>query len=364
MNPKDKIFIAGHTGLVGSSILRLLKARGFSHLIFRTHRELDLIDQVAVNTFFEKVKPDFVILAAARVGGIYANNKFPADFIYQNIMIQANIIHAAYENNVKSLLFLGSSCIYPKFADQPITENSLLTDVLESSNEPYAIAKIAGIKLCESYNRQHGTDFRSLMPTNLYGKGDNFHLRNSHVIPAIMRKIHLAKCIEINDWDAIRADLRKNSIKSINENSSKNDILKALTFFDIKTIDESSSNILRNVEVNIWGTGNALRDFLSVDDMAEASIFFMEMEKINYLQNTIPTLSHVNVGSGKEISIKEIALMIQDIIGFKGSLIFDSSRPDGTPRKLLDVSRLNDLGWKHRINLHDGLRDTYKWYSK
>jgi GDP-L-fucose synthase len=364
MNPKDKIYIAGHTGLVGSSILRLLEDKGFSNLIYQTHSQLNLLDQFSVNLFFESEKPDHVIIAAAKVGGIYANNKYPADFIYQNIMIEANIIHASYLNNVTSLIFLGSSCIYPKFADQPIAENSLLTDVLESSNEPYAIAKIAGIKLCESYNRQHGTDFRSIMPTNLYGKGDNFHLENSHVIPAIMRKIHLAKCIEINNWDAVRVDLKKNSIEGIDENSSKDMILNALGCFDINTTLKTKSKDLKDVEVKIWGTGSAMRDFLNVDDMAEATIFLMEMDKINYQKNTSPTLSHVNVGSGKEISIKDIALMIKDIIGFNGKLIFDRKKPDGTPRKLLDVTRLNELGWKHKIELRDGLIQTYKSYLK
>ena len=314
MDIKDKIYIAGHRGLVGSAIVRQLKRRGFTNLCMRTHEELDLTNQAQVSIFFQKEKPDYVILAAAKVGGIYANNTYPADFIYQNIMIEANIINSAYMNKVKRLLFLGSTCIYPKEVEQPMREDALLTDVPEPTNEPYAIAKIAGIKLCESYNRQHGTDFRSVMPTNLYGINDNFHPENSHVIPALMRRFHEAK-------------------------------------------------VNNEPEVIIWGTGNAKREFLYVDDMAQASLFVLELNNKTYKSNTKSMLSHINVGTGKDITIKEMAEIMKDVVGFKGELVFDTSRPDGALRKLIDVSRLSNMGWNHTIDLKEGLEMTYKWYS-
>ena len=314
MDIKDKIYIAGHRGLVGSAIVRQLKRRGFTNLCMRTHEELDLTNQAQVSIFFQKEKPDYVILAAAKVGGIYANNTYPADFIYQNIMIEANIINSAYMNKVKRLLFLGSTCIYPKEVEQPMREDALLTDVPEPTNEPYAIAKIAGIKLCESYNRQHGTDFRSVMPTNLYGINDNFHPENSHVIPALMRRFHEAK-------------------------------------------------VNNEPEVIIWGTGNAKREFLYVDDMAQASLFVLELNNKTYKSNTKSMLSHINVGTGKDITIKEMAETMKDVVGFKGELVFDTSRPDGALRKLIDVSRLSNMGWNHTIDLKEGLEMTYKWYS-
>jgi len=313
MDLKSKIYIAGHRGLVGSAIVRQLESRGFTNLLMRTHKELDLTNQAQVQAFFQKEQPDYVILAAAKVGGIHANNTYPADFIYQNMMIEANVINSAYENKVKRLLFLGSTCIYPKAVEQPMREDALLTDVLEPTNEPYALAKIAGIKLCESYNRQHGTDFRSVMPTNLYGINDNFHPENSHVIPALMRRFHEAK-------------------------------------------------INGDAEVVVWGTGEAMREFLYVDDMAQASLFLLELEEKTYQTNTSPMLSHINIGTGKDVTIREMAETMKEVISFKGELTFDTTKPDGAPRKLIDVSRLSNMGWKYSVNLKDGLSKTYKWY--
>jgi len=313
VNLNDKIYIAGHRGLVGSAIVRQLEERGFTNLLMRTHKELDLTNQVQVQNFFQQEKPDYVILAAAKVGGIHANNTYPADFIYQNMMIEANVINSAYENKVKRLLFLGSTCIYPKAVEQPMREDALLTDVLEPTNEPYALAKIAGIKLCESYNRQHGTDFRSVMPTNLYGINDNFHPENSHVIPALMRRFHEAK-------------------------------------------------VNNDAEVMVWGTGKAMREFLYVDDMAEASLFVLELDEKTYQANTKPMLSHINVGTGKDVTIREMTETMKEVIGFKGKLIFDTTKPDGSLRKLIDVTRLSDMGWNYSVNLKDGLIKTYNWY--
>ncbi len=364
----DKIYVAGHRGLVGSAIIRQLKARVFTNLLTRTHKELDLTNQAQVQTFFNQEKPDYVILAAAKVGGIHANNTYPADFIYQNMMIEANVIHSAYQNNVKRLLFLGSTCIYPKEVEQPMREDALLTDTLEPTNEPYALAKIAGIKLCESYNRQHGTDFRSVMPTNLYGKGDNFHLENSHVIPAVIRKIHLAKCIEQNNWQAIKQDLEKNPIKGLDSNSTQEEITTTLIKYGIHSAVPSGNTLgvknstLRSVSVELWGTGNAMREFLHVDDMAQAALFVLELDTQTYQDNTQPMLSHINIGTGKDITIREMAETIKQVIGFEGKLIFDSNKPDGSPRKLIDVTRLSNMGWEHTTDLEQGLSKTYEWY--
>ena len=313
MNLNDKIYIAGHRGLVGSAIVRQLEDRGFTNLLMRTHKELDLTNQAQVQNFFQQEKPDYVILAAAKVGGIHANNTYPADFIYQNMMIEATVINSAYESKVKRLLFLGSTCIYPKAVEQPMREDALLTDVLESTNEPYALAKIAGIKLCESYNRQYGTDFRSVMPTNLYGINDNFHPENSHVMPALMQRFHQAK---INNDD----------------------------------------------EVVVWGTGNAMREFLYVDDMAQASLFVLELDEQTYKDNTQPMLSHINVGTGRDTTIREMAETMKQVVGYEGKLTFDATKPDGAPRKLIDITRLKRMGWEYSVNLKDGLVDTYKWY--
>jgi len=313
VNINDKIYIAGHRGLVGSAIVRQLESKGFTNLLMRTRKELDLTNQAKVQGFFQQERPDYVILAAAKVGGIHANNTYPADFIYQNMMIEANVINSAYENKVKRLLFLGSTCIYPKAVEQPMREDALLTDTLEPTNEPYALAKIAGIKLCESYNRQHGTDFRSVMPTNLYGINDNFHLENSHVIPALMRRFHEAK-------------------------------------------------VNNDAEVLVWGTGNAMREFLYVDDMAEASLFVLELDEKTYQANTKSMLSHINVGTGKDVTIREMAETMKEVVGYEGRLVFDKTQPDGTPRKLIDVTRLEKMGWKYSVDLKEGLKRVYDWY--
>ncbi len=313
MNKNSKIYIAGHRGLVGSAIIRELEKQGFNNLITRTHKELDLINQAEVQSFFQQEKPDYVILAAAKVGGIHANNVYPADFIYQNMMIEANVIHSAYEYQVKRLLFLGSTCIYPKAVQQPMREDALLTDVLEPTNEPYALAKIAGIKLCESYNRQHSTDFRSVMPTNLYGINDNFHPENSHVIPALMRRFHEAK-------------------------------------------------INNDAEVIVWGSGKAMREFLFVDDMAQASLFVLALNEEIYQANTKPMLSHINVGTGVDVTIREMAQTMKQVVGFKGKLVFDTTKPDGAPRKLINVARLSKMGWQYSVTLEEGLAQTYQWY--
>jgi len=319
IDKSSKIYVAGHRGMVGSAIVRQLQAKGFNNLVIRTHAELDLTNQQAVADFFEEEKPAQVYLAAAKVGGIHANNTYPAEFIYQNLMMEANVIHQAFEVGVKKLLFLGSSCIYPKMAQQPMAENALLTGKLEATNEPYAIAKIAGIKLCESYNRQysqsHGIDYRSVMPTNLYGPGDNYHPENSHVIPGLIRRFHEAK----------------------EQNSP---------------------------EVMIWGTGTPMREFLYVDDMAAASVFVMELDKLTYDQHTDPMQSHINVGFGSDISIKELAEVIGKVVGYQGKIIFDTKKPDGAPRKLMNSNRLTKMGWKPRVDLVDGLKLAYQDFLK
>ena len=309
----QKIYLAGHRGMVGSAILRQLKARGETNIVTRAHAELDLTDQGGVRDFLQAERPDVVILAAAKVGGIHANNTFPADFIYENLMIECNVIHQAFAAGVTRLLQLGSSCIYPRAVPQPMREAALLTGTLEPTNEPYAVAKIAGIKLCESYNRQHGVDYRSVMPTNLYGPGDNFHPENSHVLPALIRRFHEAK--------------------------------------------ERAHD-----EVVIWGTGTPRREFLHVDDMAAASLYVLDLPKWDYDANTEPMLSHINVGTGSDISILELAQMVAEVTGFGGNVLTDPSKPDGTPRKLMDVSRLAKMGWRASIDLQRGLNETYGWY--
>ena len=308
-----KYYIAGHRGMVGSAIVRQLEAAGETDIVTRTHTELDLTDQLAVRNFMREQQPDVVILAAAKVGGIHANNTYPANFIYENLMIECNVIHQAFDAGVEKLLQLGSSCIYPKSAPQPMREDALLTGPLEPTNEPYAVAKIAGIKLCESYNRQHGVDYRSVMPTNLYGPGDNFHRDNSHVIPALIRRFH----------EAERSGLK---------------------------------------EVVIWGNGTPRREFLHVDDMAAAALFVMNLAKDTYQKNTSPMLTHINVGTGIDISILELAQLISKVIGFTGNIKTDPTKPDGTLRKLMDVGRLAQMGWSARIQLEQGLADTYEWY--
>jgi GDP-L-fucose synthase len=308
---QSKIYVAGNFGMVGSAIVRALKSQGQTNFVVRTHAELDLTDQQAVRHFFETEKPDQVYLAAAKVGGIHANNTYPAEFIYQNLMVQANVIDAAFRNGVQKLLFLGSSCIYPRLAPQPMSEDALLTGTLEPTNEPYAIAKIAGIKLCESYNRQYAVDYRSVMPTNLYGPGDNYHLENSHVIPALIRRFHEAK----------------------------------------------TSNA---PSVIIWGSGTPRREFLYVDDMASASVYVMQLPKAKYEQYTQPMQSHINVGSGSDVTIAELAQAIAQTVGYTGQIEFDATKPDGTPRKWMDSKRLNDLGWQAQVSLIEGLKLAYQ----
>ena len=359
MELADKIYIAGHKGLVGSALLRLLKSKGFSKIITRSHSELDLTNQSAVETFFSNERPKYVILAAAKVGGILANNLFPADFIYKNIMIQSNVINSSFQVGVKKLIFLGSTCVYPKDVAQPMQESSLLTNVLEPTNEPYAIAKISGIKMCESFNRQYDTDFRSIMPTNLYGINDNFHLESSHVVPALMRKMHLAKCLENSDWDAIKNDLMKNSISNIKPNSPKDEIINNLKNFGINFDVKTSKST-----VDVWGSGKVKRELLNVDDMASATLFILGLDKAIYLLNTKPMISHINIGTGSDISIIELVNSIKKIVNYKGNIRFDTSKPEGPNRKLIETSRLKKIGWSYDIKLEEGLKETYAWYIR
>ena len=310
-NEQARIFVAGHNGLVGSAIVRVLKGQGLTNIVTRSHKELELTDQAQVREFFRTEKIDQVYLAAAKVGGIHANNTYPAEFIYDNMMVQANVVHEAWKSGVQKLLFLGSSCIYPRMAEQPIREEYLMSGALEPTNEPYAMAKIAGIKLCESYNRQYGTDYRSVMPTNLYGPGDNYHPENSHVIPALIRRFHEAKAGNAP-------------------------------------------------EVVIWGSGRPMREFLYVDDMAAASVYVMQLDRATYCANTDPMHSHINVGTGQDVTIAELARLVGKVVGYSGNIVFDASKPDGTPRKLLDVSKLRTLGWTARTTLADGLDSAYR----
>jgi len=346
MEKQSKIYIAGHRGLVGSAIFENLQKKGYHNILTRTHSQLDLSNQADVRDFFESEKPEYVFLAAAKVGGIIANNVYRADFIYENMMIQNNVIHQSYVHGVKKLMFLGSTCIYPKNAPQPMKESYLLTDTLEYTNEPYAIAKIAGIKMCESYNLQYGTNFISVMPTNLYGPNDNFDLEKSHVLPALIRKLHLAKLLEENNETAI---LKDTGFTSLDEAKHY------LSGFGVSS-----------KSVEIWGTGAPKREFLWSKDMADACVFLMEnrnfkdtySEAEKEVRNT-----HINIGTGEDISIKELAEKIKNIVGFKGELVFNTSKPDGTLRKLTDVSKLNTLGWKHKMNLENGIKEAYDWYK-
>lgn len=358
MELSSKIYVAGHRGLVGSAILKNLQGKGYTNLVTRTHKELDLTDSNAVAEFFAVEKPDYVILAAAKVGGIVANNVYRADFIYQNLMIQNNVIHQSYVQDVKKLLFLGSTCIYPKLAPQPMPENCLLTDTLEYTNEPYAIAKIAGIKTCESYNIQYGTNFISVMPTNLYGPNDNFDLEKSHVLPALIRKMHLGKALENDNWEAISKDLDRLPIEGIDGTSDKNDILNKLEKYGVKIVDGV-------VKIEIWGSGNPMREFLWSEDMADACVFIMEQRdfKDTYAADKKEVRNtHINIGTGKDITIKDLAFLIKDKVGFNGELYFNAEKPDGTMKKLTDVSKLHGLGWKHKVELENGVEDIYKWY--
>ncbi len=361
MNKESKIYVAGHKGLVGSAILNHLQNKGYHNIIARSHQELDLKDQLSTARFFDEEKPEYVFLAAAKVGGIVANNKYRAEFIYDNITIQNNVIHQSYLHKVTKLLFLGSTCIYPKNCPQPMQEEYLLTDTLEYTNEPYAIAKISGIKMCESYNLQYGTNFISVMPTNLYGYNDNFDLEKSHVLPALLRKIHLGKALENNDWETIKKDLFNLPIEKINNKSSKNQILEILGKYGV-TLTENKEN---PVAVEVWGSGKPRREFLWSQDMADACVFIMENRNFTdtfkkgqkEIRNT-----HINVGTGVDITIKELAETIKEVIGYKGEIVFNTEKPDGTYRKLTDVSKLNKLGWKYKIELLEGIRKIYQWY--
>jgi len=422
MEKTSKIYIAGHRGLVGSALWKNLQSKGYTNLIGKTIDELDLMDAHAVNTFFAEEKPEYVILAAAKVGGIIANSTYRGQFIYENLMIQNNVIHAAYLNQVKKLLFLGSTCIYPAEAPQPMSEDCLLTGPLEYTNEPYAIAKIAGIKLCESYNLQYGTNFISVMPTNLYGPNDNFDLEKSHVLPAMLRKMHLGKCLEENNWEAIREDLNKRPIEGINgdgetrrqedvatrrqgeeeterlgdketgrrgdeelrsESEQNKTILTILSKYGIRLTQSPNRQVstspslhiapLQNVSVEIWGTGSPMREFLWSEEMADACIFLMENIDFKDVGSTSSPAgavtepvevrnTHINIGTGKEISIRNLAYLIKEKLGFRGELEFNTSKPDGTMRKLTNPDKLHALGWHHKIEIEEGISRLYQWY--
>ena len=347
MDKNAKIYVAGHRGLVGSAIWNNLKAKGYTNLVGRTHRELDLLDGAAVKAFFDAEQPEYVILAAAKVGGIMANNVYRADFIADNLQIQQHVIGESFRHGVKKLLFLGSTCIYPRDAAQPMKEEALLTGPLEYTNEPYAIAKIAGLKMCESYNLQYGTNYIAVMPTNLYGPNDNFDLEKSHVLPAMIRKIHLGHCLLQGDWTALRKDLDRLPVEGVSGQSDQRDILDKLAKYGI-----------HDSFVELWGTGKPLREFLWSEEMADASVFIMEQVDFKDAR------SHINIGTGKEITIKALAELIMKTVGYTGKLTFDSSKPDGTMRKLTDPSKLHALGWHHRIEIEEGVQRMYEWYLK
>ena len=366
LDRNSRIYVAGHRGLVGSAIWKNLEQRGFTNLIGRSHQELDLLDGVAVRNFFDRERPEAVILAAAHVGGIMANLRYRADFIWQNLQIQQNVIGESFRHGVKKLLFLGSTCIYPREAPQPMTEDCLLTSPLEYTNEPYAIAKIAGLKMCESFNIQYGTDYMAVMPTNLYGPNDNFHLENSHVLPAMIRKIHLSKCLYENNWEAVRKDLDRRPVRktdrTVDGHSSEEDIMSVLGSYGISA-----------GTVTLWGTGSPMREFLWSEDMADASVHLLinvrfkdtfdpsrkNSDGITEIRNC-----HINIGTGEEISIRETADKIARETGFKGEIRWDASKPDGTLRKLTDVNRLHSLGWHHKVGIDEGISRLYKWYLK
>ena len=384
LDKNSKIYVAGHNGLVGSAIWKNLELRGYHNLVGRTHKELDHTDQYAVERFFDQEKPDAVVLAAAFVGGIMANSLYRADFIMQNMKMQCNVIGNAYSHGVKKLLFLGSTCIYPKNAPQPMKEDALLTSPLEYTNEEYAIAKIAGLKMCESYNLQYGTNYIAVMPTNLYGPNDNFHLENSHVMPAMMRKVYLAKLIHDNAWDAIRKDMDKRPVEGITGSDTKEQIMLVLNKYGIS-----------NNKVVLWGTGTPLREFLWSEDMADASVHVLlnvdfkdiigieKYSSVFYGNSTngavdrnnsegrggaIPSLGeirncHINVGTGKELTIRQLSELVVDAVGFEGTVEFDSTKPDGTPRKLIDVEKLHSLGWTHKVEIDEGVKKLFEWYK-
>lgn len=353
MDKNAKIYVAGHRGLVGSAIWNNLKAKGYTNLVGRTHQELDLLDGAAVKAFFDAEQPEYVILAAAKVGGIMANNVYRADFIADNLQIQQHVIGESFRHGVKKLLFLGSTCIYPRDAAQPMKEEALLTGPLEYTNEPYAIAKIAGLKMCESYNLQYGTNYIAVMPTNLYGPNDNFDLEKSHVLPAMIRKIHLGHCLLQGDWTALRKDLDRLPVEGVSGQSDQRDILDKLAKYGI-----------HDSFVELWGTGKPLREFLWSEEMADASVFIMEKVDFADLKGPNPEVRncHINIGTGKEISIGEAAQLIAQRVGYKGEIRFNADKPDGTMRKLTDVSKLNALGWRHQIEIQEGIDKMYSWY--
>ncbi len=353
MDKNTKIYVAGHRGLVGSAIWRNLQSKGYTNLVGRTHSELDLMDGAAVKAFFDEEKPQMVVLAAAHVGGIMANLKYRADFIYQNLQIQQNVIGEAWRHGVEKLLFLGSTCIYPREAPQPIPENALLTSPLEYTNEPYAIAKIAGLKMCESFNLQYGTNYIAVMPTNLYGPRDNFNLETSHVMPAMIRKMHLARLLNEGNEEALRRDFNTRPVEGVDGNAPMDDIVKVLARYGIT--DKS---------LTLWGTGTPVREFLWSDDMADASVYCLEHINFEDVRGTDPEVRncHINVGSGKEISIRDLAMLVKQAVGYQGDVLWDSTKPDGTMRKLTDVSRLHSLGWRHRMEIGDGVPALYRWY--
>ena len=351
-----KIYVAGHRGLVGSAIWANLKSRGYHNLVGRTHKELDLLDAVAVRQFFDEERPQAVVLAAAHVGGIVANNTFRADFIYRNLQIQQNVIGESYRHNVEKLLFLGSTCIYPREAPQPMKEECLLTGPLEYTNEPYAIAKIAGLKMCESFNLQYGTNYIAVMPTNLYGPNDNFHLENSHVLPAMIRKVHLAKSLADDNWEAVRKDIDLRPVKGVNGSSSNEEIIAVLTKYGISA-----------KAVTLWGSGAPMREFLWSEDMADASVHVLlnvDFADTCSVEEKQIRNCHINIGTGKEISIAECACKIISEINYKGELRWDRSKPDGTMRKLTDVSKLHSLGWHHKVEIDEGIHRLYEWYLR
>ena len=356
MEKNAKIYVAGHRGLVGSAIWKNLQDKGYTNLIGRTHKELDLLDGMAVRKFFDEEQPEYVFLAAAFVGGIMANSIYRADFIYKNLQIQQNIIGESFRHNVKKLLFLGSTCIYPRDAEQPMKEDVLLTSPLEYTNEPYAIAKIAGLKMCESFNLQYGTNYIAVMPTNLYGPNDNFDLERSHVLPAMIRKIHLAHCLKEGNWEAVRKDMNLRLVEGVSGDSPKEEILAILQKYGIS-----------ETEVTLWGTGTPLREFLWSEEMADASVFVMEHIdfKDTYKEGSKDIRNcHINIGTGKEITIRQLAESIVETVGYQGKLTFDSSKPDGTMRKLTDPSKLHSLGWHHKIEIEEGVQRMYEWYLK
>ncbi len=355
MEKDSKIYVAGHRGLVGSAIWKNLESKGYTNLIGRTHKELDLMDAVAVKKFFDDEQPEYVVLAAAHVGGIMANLKYRADFIYQNLQIQQNVIGESWRHGVKKLLFLGSTCIYPREAPQPIPETALLTAPLEYTNEPYAIAKIAGLKMCESFNLQYGTNYIAVMPTNLYGPNDNFNLETSHVMPAMIRKMHLAKMLNEGNWDSLRADLDRRPVEGIDGNATQDEIVALLKRYGITS--ES---------LKLWGTGAPIREFLWSEDMADASVYCLEHINFDDVRGTDPDVRncHINIGSGKEITIKQLAELVQATVDYHGVVEWDSTKPDGTLRKLTDVSKLHSLGWRHTMEIEDGVPALYRWYLK